>query len=439
MPITLCTRTSFLRLGEQVIDLLFSLSSRAPAVLATISLLFWYPFAHLYGYHSAIGNIPRALDGVFGVASLVVTALLAVHLAGRLAVRDVPRTALVAIAAMTVFLIVTLSWAVVHYGVAFGLRGDVKPLTYHSEALLTYAFLFLVGIYAAPQHFGRWWILLFAGIVLNTLLHMRWDRLMIDLTRVTVPQYSGMYLALSTAAMVTGIMAWSVAHRTWLRVSILIVLAMLLFVLGSRANFAGFLMALPVAIAFTLSIGGQVLLYSVLLSGCLIGFQLLGGMEVFEGSRQLELLNLSEAGSWISRNEIMMRGIEQIIQSPVYGGYAGQLETARGSIGSYIHNFLSVWRTFGLLPFLIYSGFILWGCVFALQRLWIQGRNAPREVQLTAVLAVLMAVLVVAAKSFGWAHVALSWGLLVGCSLRREMTERTTVSARGSRMGIEHA
>ncbi len=69
-------------------------------------------------------------------------------------------------------------------------------------------------------------------------------------------------------------------------------------------------------------------------------------------SRMLALQNISADGSFVIRKELQERGLKSLRENWFWGDYNGQL--AYGSLGSYIHNYLSLWRQFGFIPFVCF-------------------------------------------------------------------------------------
>lgn len=125
--------------------------------------------------------------------------------------------------------------------------------------------------------------------------------------------------------------------------------------------------------------------------------------------RQLEIANLTTSRSWQDRESFLIKGWAGIKSSPLAGDYGGQLRDG-GSIGSYIHNGLSAWRQFGLVPFLIYAVLCLAPFCVAGWRV-ARGETDPLWM-LTLYAGGFTLLLVVMAKSVFWALPALAWGLL---------------------------
>lgn len=111
------------------------------------------------------------------------------------------------------------------------------------------------------------------------------------------------------------------------------------------------------------------------------------------------ITGLSEDGSNISRNFLYEVGLSRIKESPLLGDYGGTIRDF-GTIGSYIHNILSYWQVFGLLPFLASIYF------FVIQALVIMYKSyKDRKLRQTStyfILAVYLLISVIVAKSYVW-------------------------------------
>ena len=396
------------------IEHMFRLNENRLRTLASILLLVWYPFTHLYSYHSAIGTVPRFLDGVFGVVSLGTAIVFLAFLTYRLAVgRGISSRSAVVLGMFFLFLFAAGSIVVSYRVVGSGPQGSEMVFSYYARMLLSYAFLFSLGFYADVTRNRLSWLLLFFLICINTAMFINWNRLMIDLRFVVDPRHAGAYLGLSGTAMITGYIAWSVARTRFLRILILLLLGVLLFFLASRANLAVYILVLPFAVWFTFrrrSSAVSFLVMGLVVVGGIAG--VIGG-SMLTASRHAQFFSLDQMTSLIARNRLLIAGLQGIGNNPFVGDYAGQF-VSQGSLGSYIHNWLSVWQAFGLLPFLLFNVLIVFGVYIALYWLVRYRYRASRNIQLVSVLLLVVFIQVLAAKSVGWADIAMVWGMLAG-------------------------
>jgi hypothetical protein len=312
----------------------------------------------------------------------------------------------------SLFVVYGFFWVLIHFLFSSGPTGNVELFKYYSRILLNYFFLFFVGFYLRPVQWSKAFAFFYAIIFICAIAFTNWDRMMIDLRHVVDPAYKGVYLGLSTTALFTGLFTWSAVKSTFSRMVVLVTMIPLLFIMGSRADFGAFLILLPVALSLTLKPLRQFMVY---ISGgilTLLGLLIIG-FDKLMASRQFQILNLEQFTSLLARNKLFIWGMEKVAASPLFGDYGGTLEV-RGTIGSYIHNLFSVWQAIGLLPFIIYTALLIIVIFIALCLFFKQGRHLDRQAQLVVMLGLLTAVEVLVAKSLGWPHVALAWGLTAG-------------------------
>lgn len=394
------------------IEFLFRLNENRLRRLAGILLLVWYPFTHLYHYHSVIGTVPRFLDGVFGAVSVGVTVVFLAFLTFQFSVRrGLSSRSAVVLGMFFLFLFAAGSIVVSYRVVGSGPRGSEMVFSYYARMLLSYAFLFSLGFYADVTRNRLFWLLSFFLICINTVMFINWNRLMIDLRFVVDPRHAGAYLGLSGTAMISGYIAWAVARTRLVRVLVLLLLGVLLFFLASRANLAVYILVLPFVAWFTFRRRSSAV--SFLVTGLLVIGSIAGviGGSVLTASRHAQFFSLDQMTSLISRNQYLATGLKGIGRNLIVGDYAGQVVT-HGSHGSYIHNWLSVWQAFGLLPFVLYSTLLVFGVYLALKWLVRFRYHAPRNIQLLSILLLVVFIQVLAAKSVGWSDIALAWGML---------------------------
>ena len=88
---------------------------------------------------------------------------------------------------------------------------------------------------------------------------------------------------------------------------------------------------------------------------------IIGGISLFfypevflmHNSRIFNLFHLAHDTSFRARVQMFDVGIQDIINHPIWGLYGGQVYYF-DDLGSYIHNFFSIWRQFGVCVFLLY-------------------------------------------------------------------------------------
>lgn len=124
-------------------------------------------------------------------------------------------------------------------------------------------------------------------------------------------------------------------------------------------------------------------------------------------SRILQLiLNPESDTSLIARNELLEQGIAQIEKNWFLGYYNGFLEYS--SSGGYIHNILSFWHQYGLIPFLIYSTSLITAVIYTL---------TIKETSNRIIFVKILVLLIFIQSIFSMAYVSSIGFLAIGCAL----------------------
>jgi len=72
--------------------------------------------------------------------------------------------------------------------------------------------------------------------------------------------------------------------------------------------------------------------------------------------RMFAVVDLASDASVVERAQLFRSGLYYLFENWFVGDYAGQLRY--GTLGSYIHNYLSFWRQFGFTAFLVFLWFV---------------------------------------------------------------------------------
>jgi len=75
--------------------------------------------------------------------------------------------------------------------------------------------------------------------------------------------------------------------------------------------------------------------------------------NIFNDHRMLKILQIANDSSFKLRLEQFNDGFESIKNNWLCGDFAGQFEKGAG-LGNYMHSYISIWRQFGLVPFLLF-------------------------------------------------------------------------------------
>jgi O-antigen ligase len=127
-------------------------------------------------------------------------------------------------------------------------------------------------------------------------------------------------------------------------------------------------------------------------------------------NRMLRLITFGNDSSQNSRKIIFMSGLNAIYENWIFGQYMGDV-IARKNTGTYIHNFLSIWRQFGIIPFIFISINIIYIYLkFYLHIL--KNKDWNNEEQFVFILSAYCLVLFLFARSFVFSEIWIIFSLL---------------------------
>ncbi|HEX2839819.1 O-antigen ligase family protein [Hyphomicrobium sp.] len=160
-------------------------------------------------------------------------------------------------------------------------------------------------------------------------------------------------------------------------------------------------------------------------------------------SRQMQLLDLSKSSSWSTRTEYATSAWEQIVASPISGQFGGHFLVGTPDGGSYAHNALSCWVSFGLIGFVLYIGIAVATTIVSLVGFF---RSMDSEWQLSLYLNASSLLMIVFAKPVFWPFIALGWGLCIAKSSKRKAPRHApfrsplaNIAATRARLSDSHA
>lgn len=160
------------------------------------------------------------------------------------------------------------------------------------------------------------------------------------------------YQAFARSALVTSLLLLSVSSG--MRMALLIISSLvLLFLLGARSEFVGFVMA-GTLILYARESTSRVILLWVPFIICVLTYLTLTTDVLSGDSRILQLFDLSDSTSYLRRDAMQAYAVKVISSNWLLGNYGARLDFS--DMGSYSHNALSAWVDFGLIGFLLFSG-----------------------------------------------------------------------------------
>ncbi|WP_019558159.1 hypothetical protein [Thioalkalivibrio sp. ALE12] len=378
--------------------------------LESISLVaFLVLFPGFFVYHFSVGLTPMEpfLGGLFGYASVVIVA--SVMLVSSFGFRYV-RTSHPPYAWLVyVFLLYAGLWTFFHF-VLLGGDPYIKRAAIQAAAAWVFLFVSFWVAYELPissvgLRRGLW---TFLGAVALSLLGyvVATGNAMFYARQAFGVEDIATYQGFARSVLVTALVLLAVARTFRAQVVVLGMGMLSLFVLGARSELVGFVFAVGLVMILASRVDWRYI--AVPIAGFVAMVLVLGVFGEWVGSsRQAELFDLSESGSWARRVELQGVALSQIASSWVLGDFGGHIRAE--SIGGYAHNAISAWVSLGLLGFVGYVGLTVWAWVHSGYRVWRHGMG-DRQWVVAFLFGSAVVLLIVAAKSVFWPVVGLAWG-----------------------------
>ncbi len=233
-------------------------------------------------------------------------------------------------------------------------------------------------------------------------------------TKIEFASYQGFSRSFVFASMVL----LALQRTTWQRVIFAAFAIAIAFLMAARSELIGLIFAVVLVefIRASRTLQGLTLLAILCLVAGLVPF--FADYGALTESRQMQLLDLSKSTSWTIRTEYAISAWEQIVASPISGQFGGHFLVGTPDGGSYAHNALSCWVSFGLIGFVLYVGITLAATVISLVGFC---RSMDSEWQLSLYLNASALLMIAFTKPVFWPFVALGWGLCIAKSSKRKV------------------
>ncbi|WP_286707995.1 hypothetical protein [Psychrobacter sp. UBA2514] len=312
-------------------------------------------------YHIAVGYglFPAFLGGYFGIASVVVAAIYVLRLPNtlKLNIQYAPALSFLHISIFLIAFVTTIISSTYQ---------DIpnETVTQSYNTLVLWTSLFLLGFHLLRSNTKKTvrlsfiFYFLFFGFVaiyfINTKSLIFDLKLLADADADTVSGYQ----SLARNLLVISILLICYSSRTPVVLFLILSSSFLFFYLGARSEFVAFLFF---GSLFMILKTRHQKKYLLTIIAIILGLMALSYIfkEDLMSSRQLQLLDLKDSGSWLAREELEQKNIKIIQDHPILGSFGGHA-LATGDIGGYAHNSLSAYVNYGLVFWLGYT----WLCVY---------------------------------------------------------------------------
>jgi len=313
-----------------------------------MSFVLLFPAFFFYQSAVAVGFVSNFLRGYFTAGAAITLPLLLVALAFARHLRPVSTSAPMML--FTVFMTLFASYVIV--GALTGANEEITS-TYLAYLLKFVAiFLAVTLVNGQESRFQRLCRLLFLGMVVTALTTASDGKFLQGAITVALGgQFFLDYQGLAYAYIV--VLIYTVPSLHYLpRLALYAGSVVALFLIGARSEFAGFLV-LVLVIEFCKARSRKRFLLTLAAMSTVASLAFMQLAENFSDHRIFALLEVSSDQSVIERSDLMEDALRTIEENPISGKYASYEQ------GHYAHNVLSAWVDFGLLGFLVLSGFLV--------------------------------------------------------------------------------
>lgn len=223
--------------------------------------------------------------------------------------------------------------------------------------LISWICFFSLGIYMMRSDLPKliqiniWFFISFLFFVVYYVISTKSVMLSLaDISGVDESKVSG-YQLIAQNISIIGYLLLCFAKNSKKLFMIILSFTFVLFFVGARSDFAIFIVC---SLLLTLLKSRFNLKYflSIILAIGVSTFVFFNYKDNLGDSRQLQLLNISDASSWQARESLRLEGIQAIKNNPIFGSFGAHVKD--GDAGAYIHNILSAWENYGLLFFVFF-------------------------------------------------------------------------------------
>lgn len=383
--------------------------------LAFYLLAYVISIRFIINYELAIGNI-NAVPIVAKLFQVVATAILLANYISYFFKNNFKRRYGYLNLSFIFFITIILTIIFLNHGyLELLLHKQANEITKNNlDMVLDITMFFLIGLYLKNiEKYYKIILFLYCFMVLYVIYHIDPNIYMVDLLSFNYnPENRGKYLFLGDVFAIWSVLALIVIGRT-LSVKILIfcVSSLCLFALGSRAALYVFLLLLPVLIFKNFGLKNVLILtisaiIIMLLAERYIDAEILSSNYV---SRMIGIVTTGEDLSLDMRSNALNAGLEAIKDNWFMGDYAGH----SFSNDLYIHNYLSLWRQFGIVPFLLVMVFIIVTIGFVVMWFFSLRKEENTDKDFLAYLSIILLLEIMAARAFGSGYIFICYGMVL--------------------------
>ena len=212
---------------------------------------------------------------------------------------------------------------------------------------------------------------------------------------------TGIYLMLADSFAIFSIFLLCLSNDIRKQTIIILISIVCLFALFSRASLYCF-----VIMAFLfLYKQNKKIFFAVLLS--FFTFVYFSASSGIVEDRMLRLLVGGADASYTMRAEDLNRGLSSLSDNWILGSFMGDVESNFGNSGEYIHNYLSFWRQFGIIPFIAFLTILVYQTRYIFYA-WINEKRVSRTLNILFYFTVFALLEIITSRSYVFPYIWLS-------------------------------
>ncbi len=374
---------------------------RWPLLVGGTAFMVLFPIFFLYHYGAAQAMYGLFLGGMFGQAVLVLIGPLLFA-----AVAMISRNPRIIQSSGALLFSGLFAWSLIWLGINYAISPEHPGHEELATTLVLWAALMCLG-FLIPLR-SRPFIMLLRAVWASMIV-VAFASIDVAQLRFLATSAEGVasYSQMARSMFIVSAVMVATSPNIRIRVPAAVLSVIALFLIGARSELYGFVAGYAL-VEFLInrdSAFGRAMLALSVIGG--LG-AIAANLEILQASRQLEILNLSESSSWIARDYIQQQAWGQILESPIFGIYAGHFVFGEGN---YAHNALSAWVSLGLPGFAIYLALCVISAWVSTQALMRSPKNS--YAQLATLLSIPVLILVIIAKPVYWELPPLAWALAI--------------------------
>ncbi len=279
-------------------------------------------------------------------------------------------------------------------------QGTKLYLTTISRTLVEYWLFWFAGInlkqIIANKRFWKIMSYLWLGLVVM-ILHNSFSN---DVFGIILDG-TGIYLMLADSFAIFSIFLLCLTNDIRKQTIIILISIVCLFALFSRASLYCFVI---MAFLFLYKENKKIFFVVLLSFFAFIYFSVSSGIVE---DRMLRLLVGGTDASYTMRVEDLNRGLSSLSDNWVLGSFMGDVESNFGDSGEYIHNYLSFWRQFGIIPFLTLLTILIYQISYIFS-FWFKGKIANSTLNLLFYFTIFALLEIITARSYVFPYIWLT-------------------------------